>query len=372
MIVEKRIFELPHYTTTGGETIGPVRIGWEAYGTLNAARDNAILVAHYFSGDSHAAGRYAADDAEPGYWDAIIGPGKAIDTDRYYVIASDTLVNLNAGSPTVTTTGPATINPATGKPWAMTFPVVTIRDFVNVQRALIDSLGIDRLHAVMGPSMGAFQTYEWALAYPDRVGRIMPVIGAGRVDANLVAWLNVWRAPILLDRNWNGGNYYEGPAPLDGLTAALTIVTLQAQNAAWSDPTFGRGWARETDDPAAAFDTAFAVEAALAQLARDRAETSDANHLLYLAKAVQLYPPRDDDAQARGLAAIGAPALLIYSPTDQLFPPDTMQKTAALLRGGGSEVDLLALPGTYGHLEGLAAIDHAAAKISAFLARPGR
>ncbi|MCX8101867.1 MAG: hypothetical protein N3D77_11595 [Geminicoccaceae bacterium] len=119
-IVEKKVFELPSYTTRGGKTIAPVRVGWESYGTLNAAKDNAILITHFFSGTSHAAGKYAESDPAPGYWNAIIGPGKAIDTDKWFVLSSDTLVNLNAYDPKVVTTGPATTNPATGKPWGWT------------------------------------------------------------------------------------------------------------------------------------------------------------------------------------------------------------------------------------------------------------
>ena len=150
------------YTTTGGATIRQVRVGWESYGTLNEARDNAILVTHFFSANSHAAGKYHPDDAEPGYWNAIIGPGKPLDTNRYCIISSDTLVNLNAKDPNTITTGPATIDPATGKPYGMSFPIVTIRDFVNVQKALLDHLGIcvaaggrGRLHGCpAGPASG--------------------------------------------------------------------------------------------------------------------------------------------------------------------------------------------------------------------------
>ena len=192
-LVEKQVFEMPAYTTVGGETIDNVRVGWEAYGTLNEARDNVILITHFFSGTSHAAGRYSADDPTPGYWNSIIGSGKPIDTDEFYVISSDTLVNLNAGSPNVTTTGPASIDPATDEPYAMDFPVVTIRDFVNVQKALLESLGIEQLHAVMGASMGALQAIEWASAYPDWVERLIPVIGAG--EAAGVMPLAIERAP---------------------------------------------------------------------------------------------------------------------------------------------------------------------------------
>jgi homoserine O-acetyltransferase/O-succinyltransferase len=160
-LVEKKTFTLPSYTTVvGNTTLKDVKIGWESYGTLNADKSNAILITHYFSGTSHAAGRYKADDPAPGYWDAIIGPGKPLDTDKYFILASDTLVNLNAKDPNVVTTGPASIEPGTNRPYGPRFPIVTIRDFVNVQKALVESLGITRLAAVAGASMGALQAYE--------------------------------------------------------------------------------------------------------------------------------------------------------------------------------------------------------------------
>src|SRR5437879_1727067 len=140
LIVEKKTFDLASYTTAAGATIKNVKIGWEAAGTLNADKSNAILITHFFSGTSHAFGKYAAADKTAGYWDLIIGPGKAIDINKYYVISSDTLVNLNVRAPNVVTTGPASVNPDTGKPYAMSFPVVSIKDFVNVQKALVESL----------------------------------------------------------------------------------------------------------------------------------------------------------------------------------------------------------------------------------------
>jgi homoserine O-acetyltransferase len=221
VILEKKTFELPSYTTVAGETIKSVKIGWEAAGTLNADKSNAILITHYFSGSSHAFGKYAPDDKIPGYWDAIIGPGKAIDTNKYYVLSSDTLVNLNAKQSNVVTTGPASINPDTGKPYAMSFPVVSIKDFVRVQKALIDSLGIKKLKAVMGLSMGGQQAYEWAQSYPDSVDRIVSIVAAASAEPFLIAWLDIWAQPIRLDPKWNNGDYYGKEPPLDGLKAAL-------------------------------------------------------------------------------------------------------------------------------------------------------
>jgi len=366
-LVEKQVFEMPAYTTVGGETIDNVRVGWEAYGTLNEARDNVILITHFFSGTSHAAGRYSADDPTPGYWNSIIGSGKPIDTDEFYVISSDTLVNLNAGSPNVTTTGPASIDPATDEPYAMDFPVVTIRDFVNVQKALLESLGIEQLHAVMGASMGALQAIEWASAYPDWVERLIPVIGAGEADGFLIGWLNIWAAPIRLDSNWNGGDYYDGEPPLDGLTEALKIVTLHANHWEWANEVFGRAWAEEGRDPAAAMDNRFLVESMLAQVARSRAEIADANHFLYLTKANQLFLAGHRESLAEGLIPIDARTLLIYTEEDLIFHPEAVQRTAHLIAADGTPVKVVELSGTRGHLDGVVKITQAAEEIAAFL-----
>ncbi len=206
LLVEKQEFTLTDFTTRHGKTVPEMRLGYETYGTLNEARDNAILIPHYFSGNSHAAGKYSPDDAAPGYWDSIIGPGKPVDTDRYFVVSVDTPVNLGARDPHVITTGPATVNPATGKPWGMEFPVMTIGDFVDTQKGLMEQLGIPKWHAVMGGSMGGLQSYEWAARYPDLLERVIPVVASGWADADLIAGLDIWAAPIRLDPNWNGGD----------------------------------------------------------------------------------------------------------------------------------------------------------------------
>jgi homoserine O-acetyltransferase/O-succinyltransferase len=365
-IVEK-VFELPAYTTTGGETIKDIRIGWEAYGELNEAKDNVILITHYFSGTSHAAGRYAEDDPAPGYWDYLIGPGKPIDTDEFYVVSSDTLVNLNVGLPDVVTTGPASIDPDTGGPYGMDFPIVTIRDFVNVQKALLESLGISRLEAVMGASMGALQAYEWAVAYPGMVERLVAVIGAGVIDAFNVGWIDIWAAPIRLDPNWNGGDYYGKKPPLAGLTEALKIVTLHAQHWEWADETYGRAWAEEGKNPAASFDHQFAIEAALEQAGAARAAVADANHFLYLAKANQLFVAGHGEALPDALARIDAPTLIIHQPEDLIFYPALVQQTASLIGADGTPLKRVEIAGARGHLDGVLSLAQVGDVLEAFL-----
>lgn len=368
-IVEKKTFSMPSYTTRGGKTIKDVKVGWESYGKLNDARDNVILVTHFFSGNSHAAGKYAASDAAPGYWDAIIGAGKPIDTDRFFVISSDTLVNLSPRHPQTVTTGPATIDPDTGKPYGMRFPVVTIRDFVEVQKALLESLGIRKLHAVVGASMGALQAFEWAAAHPAMVERIVPVIGGAEADAFLIGWLEVWASPIRLDPNWKGGDYYGGPEPVDGLAQALKIVTLHARAAGWADRAFGRKWADPARDPAAAMENRFAIEETLEKAALARAKTSDANHFLYLVKANQLFSAGHAASLAEGLKAVKAKTLLIPAASDLLLPPRMSAAAEAILKANGTPVETVTITGEGGHLDGVLAVAQAGPAIRAFLDR---
>jgi homoserine O-acetyltransferase/O-succinyltransferase len=360
LIVEKKTFELATYATVAGATIKDVRIGWEAAGTLNADKSNAILITHFFSGTSHAFGKYTESDTAAGYWNAIIGPGKAIDTNKYYVLSSDTLVNLNVNASNVVTTGPATINPDTGKPYGMSFPVVSIRDFVNVQKALIDSLGIRKLKAVVGASMGGLQAYEWAASYPNMVERIIPVIASAGTDAFMIEWLDIWAQPIRLDPKWNGGDYYGKEPPVEGLKAALKIITLHANQMEWADKAFGRAPA-EDRNPGKTMADRFKIEAYLESTAAARAMTADANHLLYLVKANQL--------AAADPSKIKTPALILYSPSDLVFQLPLVEHTAKAIAGNGTEVETDQLPGPNGHLNGVLAIAQAGVKISAFLAK---
>jgi homoserine O-acetyltransferase len=365
--VEKKTFAMPSYTTVGGQAIKNVRIGYETYGTLNGVGDNVILVCHFYSGNSHAAGKYKAGDAAPGYWDAIIGAGKPIDTDKFFVVSSDTLANLNVKDPNTITTGPASINPDTGKPYAMSFPIVTIRDFVNVQKALLDSLGVKTLHAVMGASMGALQSYEWAAAYPGMVQRIVPVIGAPEIDAYGVGWLNIWAAPIMLDSKWNHGDYYGKDEPVEGLALALKTVTLHARHYGWAAKTFGRKWAVPDKDPAKSWDSKFAIEDALDKVALARAKASDANSFLYLAKANQLFVTGHKGMLEDGLRDIRAKVLLVPAQSDLLLFPEYSKRAMAVLKSQGREVEYFEIEGDGGHLDGVLAVTKAGEVIRKFL-----
>ncbi len=347
-LVQKRAFTLPSYTTAGGAHLGPVPIGYECYGQLNDARDNAILVLHYFTGTSHAAGRYHAEDVEAGYWDALIGPGKAIDTDRFFVIGVDSLCNLNALHPLVVSLTPRSLDPNTGRPYGAEFPVIRITDMVRVQRELLRHLGIEKLHAVVGPSMGSMQALEWAAEFPDLVPRVFGAIGGGvATEAYLIAWLRQWCAPILLDPKFQGGRYEVGDPPLDGLSAALELVTITALSPAWAGRIFARQPADRKSPPEEKLENLFSVERALAGTARARAELTDANAFLRLAKAVQLYDIRDRVQRIR------ARVLWATVNSDLLILPEYSTRGVQDLRKAGVSVDTVSLPTEGGHLDGL-------------------
>ncbi|MFN8758488.1 MAG: homoserine O-acetyltransferase [Tagaea sp.] len=366
-IVETKIFEMPSYTTVGGATIPNLRVGWESYGRLNAARDNVVIVPHFFSGNSNAAGRYRAEQAAAGYWDGIIGPGKAIDTDKYFVISVDSLVNLNVRDGVTVSTGPASIEPGTNRPYGMRFPIVTIRDFVNVQKALLDQLGVASVHAAVGASMGSFQALEWAAAFPDFVKRVVPVIGVGEADAYTIARLGTWAQPILMDPNFRNGDWYGGPEPTAGLAFALKMVTIDARHHGWADAAFGRRWAAIDRNPLASWENRFAIEATLDQVALARARASDANHFVYLVRANQLFVTGHRANLEEGLGQIKARALFVPAESDLLLVPAYAQKAVDILKRQGKQADLVAIPGNGGHLDGVLAMARVAARLKAFL-----
>ena len=366
-IKAKQAFSMPSLTFFNGQTVSDVRVGWEAYGSLNRAKDNAILITHYFTGNSHAAGQYTKD-GEPGYWDAIIGPGKAIDTNIYYVIAVDTLANLGFHDPNVITTGPASINPKTNKPYGLSFPVITMRDQVNVQKALIESLGITQLHAVIGASMGSMQALEWASAYPEMVARVAAVIGSAQSDAWTTTALEHWSMPIKLDANWNQGNYYDAQPPTAGLTAALMAITQTALHPKYVNMIGAQlGHSPLEEGPLRSIMADHAITTWLKKRAAERAELMDANHLLYLVRGCQLYVAGQKSSLKEGLAALNAKVLLLPATNDLLLMPYHLELMHEALSEMGKSTELAYLDGDFGHLNGLATIAQASALLQTFL-----
>lgn len=363
LLTEKKVFQLTNYTTVSGKSLKNVAVGYETYGTLNEAGDNAIFIAHYFSGSSHAAGKYQASDKAAGYWDSIIGDGKAIDTTKFFVISADTLANLNVKDPNVTTTGPASINPDTGKPYGLSFPIISYKDTVRVHKALLDQLKVKKLHAVAGASGGSVQSMEWAVMYPDFVARVIHVIGPGfSMPAWTLGLLEAWVAPITADPNWNHGDYYgKTEQPTRGVAESLKLVTLTARHWGWAETNFGNKPAAPDQNPAENLDHKFLIEATLEKAGAARAATTDANNFIYMAKANQLFNVEAD------LAKIKAKILFIPAKSDLVFPPQYARAAYEKFKSLGKTAEYFELDGTGGHLDGLFAINQASDVIRRFL-----
>ena len=363
--VEKKVFTLPTYTTVGGKTLKNVRVGYETYGTLNAAGDNAIFVPHFFTGTSHAAGKYKPTDAAPGYWDPIIGAGRPLDTDKYFVISADALTNLNTKDPNVTTTGPASIDPDTGKPYGMSFPVVSYRDSVRVHKALVDSLGVKKLQAVAGASGGSIQAMEWGALYPEFVERIVHVIGPGfEITPYVIELLDVWALPIRLDPKWNNGDYYGKDEPVAGVGQALKIITITARAHGWAERLYGFKPADAAKDPAAAMGNQFAIEDAIMKAGVGRSRTADANSIIYTSKANQLYRLSDDEVKG-----MKARILFVPAKTDMIFPPALSERAAARYRAQGGVAEVVVIDADGGHNDGVFEVAKQGEAIRAFLSK---
>lgn len=363
MFPVRRVFHLDHYTTHSGVALRDVRVGYETYGTLSPAKDNVILICHYFSGNAHAAGRYSESDPLPGWWDAAIGPGKVFDTDRYFFVSSDSLVNLTAHDGLTVTTGPATVNPDTGRPYGPDFPVVTVTDFVRVQKKLLEHLGIEKLVAVAGPSGGSAQAVEWSVEYPDCVPRVVAVIPPGLyVHPYAAAIADCWTKPILVDANWKEGRYDPAAPPRKGLIEALRLTTLTALSFETLGAQFGYGPADPARDPAVSLANEFKADAMLGQMAAARADITDANHFLYMVRAYKLFNtvPRIHQSRAK--------YLFLPAASDLIFPPHLSEVAAGQCRAAGLEAEVFVLPGTGGHVDGLTQMEAARSILQRFMA----
>lgn len=366
-LVEKKVFTMPLFTTVGGDVLKDVRFGYETYGRLNANKDNAIVILPYFGGTGHAAGKFTESDQAPGYWDSIIGSGKPIDTDKYFVIAGDGLVNQAIKDGRTVTTGPASIDPKSGKPYGMRFPILTVRDMVNAHKALVESFGIKKLHAVMGLSMGGFQSFEWAAVFPDSTDRVIPIVGMAETDGYTIANLHAWSAPVKVDPKWNKGDYYGKDEPFEGLVAAYKIMVHQAQHYGSVSRTAGRNWAQEGKDPAKSWENTFAAEAKLERLARFLAAVSDANSFLYQAKAIQLFVAGDGPTLDAGLANVKAKLLILPAESDLMVYPIYSRHAADRLTQLGKFAEYHEIPGDGGHNDAILNIARVGDLIRKFL-----
>jgi homoserine O-acetyltransferase/O-succinyltransferase len=370
LLVEKKFFtfaEPPNELHLDcGAKLGPVTIAYETLGSLAADGGNAVLLLHALSGDSHVAGRYTPDDSKPGWWDIMVGPGKPIDTDRYFVICSNVLGGC-MGS-----TGPSSNDPETGKPFALGFPLVTIGDMVKAQKALIDHLGIKRLLAVVGGSVGGMQVLEWCSRYPEMVAAAVPLATTSRHSAQAIAFNEVARQAIMADPNWQQGAYYGGPKPALGLAVARMIGHITYL----SDTSMRRKFGRQLQERCAFsfnFEADFQVESYLRYQGTKFVERFDANSFLYISKAADYFDlAGGEGALAGSFARSRADYLVISFTSDWLYPTYQSRTLVQALKKNGLDVSFCEIESDYGHDAFLLPNERLGTLISAFLQRVRR
>jgi homoserine O-acetyltransferase len=333
-------------TLTSGKTVAPLDIAYETFGALSPARDNAILIVHALTGDSHCAGYYGDDpDERPGWWNELIGPGKAFDTQRYFIICSNALGGCSG------TTGPPSLSPATGEPYGLSFPVFTIRDMVNTQKLLLDHLGIARLLCVSGGSLGGMNVLDWAVAYPDMVSSIIPVSTCGRLSPQGIGFSEVQRQAIIRDPKWANGAYDPNDPdaqPTHGLAVARMIGNITYRSAESMHRQFGRR--RRSEAPPDRFGQRFEIESYLQHMGEKFIDRFDANSYIYLTKAMDFYDIAEGCASLEEAAAgIKCKSLFIAFRSDWLFPPQETEELVEALRAVGREAEYHEVESDYGH-----------------------
>jgi len=344
-----------------GATLSPVDVAYETYGTLNQARSNAILILHAFSGDAHAAG-LSRTDGKPGWWDNMIGPGKAFDTDKYFVICSNVLGGCRG------TTGPSSINPATGRPYGLSFPVITISDMVRLQKKLVDYLGLERLLAVCGGSMGGMQALEWAVAYPEAVVSAIPIATTARSSAQQIAFNEVGRQAIMADPDWNGGDYYGKKPPARGLAVARMVGHITFMSDESMRVKFGRRL-RQKEEFGFDFSVDFEVESYLRYRGSQFVDRFDANSYLYLTKAMDYFDLTNGTGSlTEAFRNVRARFLVISFTSDWLYPSYQSLEIVNALRALNRDVAYCEIPSNYGHDAFLVDIAEQSEIIRGFLA----
>lgn len=330
----------------GGTSLSPVEVAWQSYGTLNEARDNAILVCHALTGDQYVTGRHPVT-GKPGWWERMVGPGKPIDTDRFHVICSNVIGSCMGSS------GPASLDPASQSPWGMRFPVFTIADMVRAQAALLDALGIGRLHAVVGGSMGGMQALAWAAHHPKRVGRVLVIASAARHSAQNIAFHEVGRQAIMADPAWKGGDYYDarGSGPAKGLAVARMAAHITYLSEEGLTAKFGRRL-QDRDAKTFGFDADFQVESYLRHQGLAFTDRFDANSYLYITRAMDYF----DLAEAHGgqLSAAFARSIatrfcLVSFTSDWLYPTSESRAIVHALNAAGAPTSFVELESGFGH-----------------------
>jgi homoserine O-acetyltransferase/O-succinyltransferase len=368
---ETRYLDLPEPVRLDcGRDLHPIRVAYETYGTLSPGRDNVILVCHALSGDAHAAGfakapsaegtrdGFAAEDRDGlagkslGWWDGMIGPGKAFDTDRFFVVSTNLLGGCRG------TTGPSSIDPATGREYGPDFPVITVADMVRAERAFLHELGIERLAAVAGGSLGGMQAFEWAILFPDQVDAVVSIASTHALQPQGVAWNSIARDAIMRDQGWQGGRYYDtGSSPEAGMGVARMVGHVTYLSAAALRDKFGRRLQaapdRAGDDIRYTItEPEFEVESYLRHQADSFVKRFDANTYLYLSRALTYFDlarEHGNGSLLRALERVRARTLLIAFSSDWLYPPSASKEIEVALRSHGKPVEFHVIEAPYGH-----------------------
>lgn len=362
------------FVTESGDKLPAVDVEYETYGDLSPKKDNVILVEHALSGDAHAAGwdkNWKRDDRpwraeKPGWWDGIIGPGKALDTNRYFVICQNILGSCYGS------TGPGSPDPETGSPYGLSFPMVTVGDWVRLQAHVLDELGIERLHAVVGGSLGGQQAIEWALAFPDRVRKAAVLAAAPCLSAQGLAFNAVGRYCILNDPSFQGGNYYGGDLPSSGLAAARMLAHITYLSDEGMEAKFGRNLRQETERTG--FNSEFEVESYLNHQGRSFVNRFDANSYLYISRAMDHYDASQwgggDLVEACG--RIASDVLVVSFDTDWLYPSRACREFSRALTLRGKSATCADLSSPCGHDAFLVEKDDLTRLLKPFIEKGGR
>ncbi|MFH1717183.1 MAG: homoserine O-acetyltransferase [Planctomycetota bacterium] len=351
-----------------GKKLGPIDVAYETYGQLNEAGDNVVLICHALSGNAHVAGLNGPDDKKPGWWDIMVGPGKGIDTNKYFVLCSNFLGGCSG------TTGPSSINPATGRQYGLEFPIITIADMVRVQKLLLDKLGIKQILAVIGGSIGGMQVLQWAIEYPDFVRAAIPIATTTHLGAQSIAFDAVGRSAILGDSNFAGGQYTEGKGPNRGLAIARMIGHITYLSEQGMREKFGRQL-RNSDNYSYDFNSEFAVETYLDHQGQSFVERFDANSYLYITRAADYFDlAKDYGSLKQAFENTKCRFLVISFASDWLFTPAQSKAMVDALAANNKDVSYCDVASPYGHDAFLLEPETLGAFISGFINathRPG-
>ena len=360
-IVETKFFELASKSAelllSSGKKLGPLRLAYETYGQLNKEKSNAVLVVHSLSGDAHAAGFHKLGE-KPGWWDSMIGPGKAFDTNKYFVICSNVLGGCKG------TTGPASVDPETGSPYGLSFPLITISDMVNAQKQLIDHLGIEKLLCVVGGSMGGMQVLQWVASFPQMVGSAIPMATTLKHSPQQIAFDEVGRQAVMADLDWQQGNYYGKSKPERGLSVARMIGHITYM----SDKSMEKKFSRKLKDKnySFSFKTDFEVEGYLRYKGDNFVKRFDANSYLYITKAMDYFDLSGGELVSK-VEAADTNFLVIAFKSDWLYPLHQSRAIVQQLKAKHIDVTYCEVSSTYGHDAFLLEIDEQTHLIKHFL-----